>query len=375
VRESFDAFDYVEYLRAHWRLPAVAITSAVLLAFVLTLFLPKRYTATASILIDPPGTTDVRTATAVSPVYLESLKSFEHFAASDNLFAEAVKHFHLQDSEGQPSIESLKKRVLRVSKPRDTKVLELSATLSNAKTAHDFVYFIAEQTVALNRSQNVAADRELREDLERQFTEAKSRVDEARKAAADDAKLDSPETLTSMLETNLDITAKLRKELVDAESDAAEYEAVARSSDGSSTDEVAYARRQLPGTKARIAVLRQRLDEINATVAQQKAAISKRAARSGEVEADVKTAQTAFDSISARLRDLQGSAGGRGERLRIIDPGIVPQRPSSPDMLLNVVVAFLLSAVLSLLYVTVQFVYARRTLPKLRASVRGGLSA
>jgi uncharacterized protein involved in exopolysaccharide biosynthesis len=115
VRESFDAFDYVEYLRAHWRLPAVAITSAVLLAFVLTLFLPKRYTATASILIDPPGTNDVRTATAVSPVYLESLKSFEHFAASDNLFAEAVKHFHLQDSEGQPSIESLKKRVLRVS--------------------------------------------------------------------------------------------------------------------------------------------------------------------------------------------------------------------------------------------------------------------
>lgn len=375
MRDSFDAFEYLDYLRKNWRVPAVAIVSAVVLAILFSLLLPKRYTATASILIDPPGANDVRTATAVSPVYLESLKSFEHFAASDNLFAEAVKRFRLQDANGRPSIESLKRRVLRVSKPRDTKVLEISATLTDPKVAHEFVSFLAERTVALNRSENLAGDRELLDDARRQLAEAQSHLIDARKAAAENATLEKPDTLASMLAANVELAAHLRKELVDAETDAAEYEESAKAANPADADNAAYARRQLPGAKARVAVLRRRLDEINSTLAQQRSLLSKRTARTAEVDAELKTAQTAFDAMSGRIRELQATAGSRGERLRIIDPGIVPQRPSSPDIILNVVVAFLLSAVFSLLYVTLQFVYARRAVPKLRASVRGGLSA
>ena len=48
----------------------------------------------------------------------------------------------------------------------------------------------------------------------------------------------------------------------------------------------------------------------------------------------------------ARLREARGDAGYRGERLRIIDPGIVPERPSSPNLPLNLVAALLLGLVL-----------------------------
>jgi len=101
---------------------AVACVTAVVLSLSVSLLLPKRYTATASIVIEPPAGNDVRTATAVSPVYLESLRTYERFADSDTLFAGAVEHFHLASGENPRSIESLKQQVLKVSKLRDTKI-------------------------------------------------------------------------------------------------------------------------------------------------------------------------------------------------------------------------------------------------------------
>ena len=46
---------------------------------------------------------------------------------------------------------------------------------------------------------------------------------------------------------------------------------------------------------------------------------------------------------------------GRMLRLRLIDPGIVPQRPSSPNIPLNVFAALLFGAVASVLYLSVAF--------------------
>src|ERR1700691_3299127 len=134
--QSFDAFEYVDYLRRRWRVVAVACAVAVLLAFPLSLLMPKRYTATASIVIEPPGITDARTAIVISPMYLESLKTYERFADSDSLFARAADKFHLQETGvASRPIESLKRGVLKVSKLRDMKIMEISVTLPAPKLA------------------------------------------------------------------------------------------------------------------------------------------------------------------------------------------------------------------------------------------------
>src|SRR5579864_4093874 len=154
MQDSFDPFRYVEFLRGRWRFIAVTCGAAVAIALVASLLLPVRYTATASIVIEPPGGNDPRTATAVSPVYLESLKGYEQFASSDSLFVRALQRFHVP-YEGV-SIESLKRRVLKVTKLRDTKILQISATLPDPKQAHEFAQFLAEETVNLSRK--VASD-------------------------------------------------------------------------------------------------------------------------------------------------------------------------------------------------------------------------
>ena len=103
---SFDAFEYLESLRRRWRVVAVACAAALLLSLGISLLLPKRYAATASIVIEPPGGNDERLSTAVSPMYLESLKTYELFAGGDSLFQRAVGRFHLPEPGGSQSNEA-----------------------------------------------------------------------------------------------------------------------------------------------------------------------------------------------------------------------------------------------------------------------------
>jgi uncharacterized protein involved in exopolysaccharide biosynthesis len=75
--------------------------------------------------------------------------------------------------------------------------------------------------------------------------------------------------------------------------------------------------------------------------------------------------------MEARLRDARGETGFRGERLKIIDPGIVPERPSSPNLPLNIAAALLAGLVLPILYLTLEMSFqGRRAL-----LARGGFRA
>ena len=84
MSDTFDAYAFLMHLARRWRLCATACAVSGGMALIVSLLLPAKYTATARILIEPPGSSDPRAATAVSPVYLESLRTYEHFALSDS---------------------------------------------------------------------------------------------------------------------------------------------------------------------------------------------------------------------------------------------------------------------------------------------------
>src|SRR6202044_3963383 len=99
--ESVDAYRYVSYLRSRWLFIVTCCAVSVALALAVSLSLTTRYTATCRILIEPPAGT-----VAVSPIYLESLKTYEHFVASDSLFLSALKQFRLRERFPARPIES-----------------------------------------------------------------------------------------------------------------------------------------------------------------------------------------------------------------------------------------------------------------------------
>ncbi len=264
--ESFEMFRYLDHLRRRWMVIAVAVGVAAALALAAAWLTPARYTATARILIESPAAGDLRASMAVSPVYLESLKSYAVLASGDRLFADAIEHLRLARSR---SIEQLKNSILKVTIPRNTKVLEIAATLPDPRQAQALAKDIAERTVALARDLAVEADRDALADAQKQLDEARAQLEQTQAAPAKTA--------------------------------------------GGSANAA-------PSTK-------------------------------------FESLQLALEAAQMHLQEMRSTAGYRAERLKIFDPGVVPERPSWPNVPLMLLAAVMVALAASLLYVTFEFNY------------------
>ncbi len=360
---QFDVFDFLAFTVSKWRFLAVAIGAAMLAAAAAGWFLTPRYTAVASILIEAPGGLDPRAATAVSPVYLESLRTYEHFASSDSLFARAIERLGIREQYRDVPLESLKARVLKVSKPSNTKILEIRVTLEDPKKAQALAQFMAEETVSLSGSLDQPAGDRLVEEARGRVQDAKARVGAADRELAREAS-QGPDLLRSQMEAAADLEAQLRRDLAESQADLAGILAQERAASPSDRDRAAG---DVAALRARIADLHKQLASAEAAAVSKQALLGKREVRMNNLRQEQKSARTELDASVARLNEMTASAGFRSERLKIIDPGIVPERPSAPNRPLLVIAAMLISAVLSLIYIAFAFRFRR---PRVRERER-----
>jgi uncharacterized protein involved in exopolysaccharide biosynthesis len=314
----------VAHIAAHWKVVAGACAAAVLVSLIATLLLPKRYTAVTRIFIEPPAGSDPRTSTTVSPIYLDSLRTYELFASSDTLFLQAVERFHLRHNG--VSVDGLKRSILKVEVLRNTKILDITATLTDPTTAHELSLFLAQETVKMNEVTSEQGDREFAAEAEKRFTAARSRMDAAQQAWDRSPDQVTAETLRSEIYADEHLIDGLRKEL-------AELEVSDPDASGAEGSMIAAYRRRLTALNEQTAGRRQHLATVTAHLE--------------GLESDLGSARRTFQAAEGRLQELRSAAGYRGERLRIIDPGIVPERPSSQDLILNLVIALIAGAVLS----------------------------
>jgi len=351
---SFDAFEYIEHMRRRWRVLAAACAAAFLLALGVSLLLPKHYTATVSMVIEPPGGSDMRLSTAISPIYLESLKTYESFANSDSLFARAAERFQLLAPGSIQSMEALKQRVLKVVKVKDTKILEISATLPDPKLSQRVAQYIAEEAANMSRSESQAADHEVVEQAERQVADSQQRVEDLQQQWNRLVISQPTESLQSEIEADVDLRSKLQQQLVDAQAEAAEYEQQAAAGGQ-------FAREQLQASRARAELLDRRVQAFDREIERKTKALAGGKSQRAGIESELKVAQSSYETVSGRLREFRATAGTHAEQLRVIDPGIVPSRPSSPNIFLNVMVAVFLALVASVVYLSIGFIFRRRS--------------
>ena len=342
---SLDAFRYMSYVRLRWRLIAATCLIAVVLAGGFSLALPREYTATARIVIEPPAGADPRSAMAVSPIYLESLKTYEQFASSDSLFQRAAERFQLRALMGPRSIETLKKSVLKVGIVRNTRILEIEATLPHAAKAQALAQFLAEQTVAMNQSLVTQGGRDLLEGVEQQAREAKAQLDRTDKQWTQLLATDPVDDLQNAIFQAGEFRATLEERMANLSLDTTET--------GKTPQEQANAR-------ARLQELRRQLETLNRDTAEKEKLLAGRTARKERLSAQRTADQTALAAIEQRVRETRNDLGYRGERLTIIDPGVIPERPSSPNTPLNLSVALLLGLLLSLVYLALEMNYRQQ---------------
>jgi uncharacterized protein involved in exopolysaccharide biosynthesis len=348
MSDPFDAQLYMSYLRSRWRLPAAILAVALFTSATLSLLQSRKFTATVSLLIEPPASSDPRAAMAVSPIYLESLKTYEYFASSDHLFAQAVDKFGLRKEKwGQRPLESLKRAILRVAIPRNTKVLEISVTLPDAPKAHALASYIAERTVELSRSTGRSADDEFAGSARTTAEEALKRF-HAVQSALEAAMKRAP------------TREVLEAELVQLRERRAEIQRLALSAslalaDMQNRKDEELLRERFRSTKAHWERLRQEGETLATEAARKEQLLAQREAEIELLSAEYKNAQRVREQAEKRFREIQDTAGYRSERISLLDPGVVPERPSSPNLPLNLLVATALALIVSLIYLTAAF--------------------
>jgi len=353
---AFDVFRYMSYMRSRWRWVAVSCATATVLAIAVSLAMPREYTATARIVIEPPAGTDLRAAVAVSPIYLESLKTYEQFADSDSLFRSAVDRFALRALFGKRPIESLKKRVLKAGLLRNTRILEISATLPDPRKAQALAEFVAESTVELNRSLVADGDQDLLRSLEHQRQESRDRLQTTDAAWAELLAHEPVTELQAEADNAGTLRANLEQQLSNVELEIAD--AVERARAGGS--EAGQAKAEESNARARRDQLRGQMETLSRQGLEREKLLSARMAHRDRLEAERKAGQAQLAAAEGQLREARGGAPYRGERLKIIDPGIVPERPSSPNLPLNAAAAFLLGLILPAVWLTIAMSYSEQ---------------
>jgi tyrosine-protein kinase Etk/Wzc len=254
--------------------------------------------------------------------------------------------------------------MLKVDKPRDTRALQVSVTLPDAGRAQAVAQYIAEGTVELSRSGGKEADEALIADADKEAETMKVRLNDAENAWQVAAAAHSIEELQSEVSNDSYLKSRAEEQLLDEQSDIA----------GVKKDQPEEGRRDAEASRARAELLQKRIAELARTMDLKGAVLAQQTVREENLKASLTAARASYDTASRRLAELRGSRGARTEWLRVADPGIVPQRPSSPNVPLILIGATSLALFGSLLYLTMSFSLTRgrrRYDPPLRMASHG----
>jgi uncharacterized protein involved in exopolysaccharide biosynthesis len=339
---TFDPRTFAAWCRERWRVCAIAGAVAVGLTFVVSLALPKQYTSTSTILIGAPAGNDPRAAAAVNSVYLDSLKAWERVAGSDTLFARALENIRAGGTEPAGSPESLKKSILRINKLAGTALLEISVTLPDAGKAHAMAQFIAEQTAGQSSALDEKAGAEFNREFRDQVQSATIRLEQAEKVREALSTSSPVEGLEREVEAASGLNARLGTELALARADLAGYRSAPQAP-------------QIAGAEARIGSLEMQRKEAAEQLTAKSARLEALRIRGEVAKSEFTSARAALDTANARLIEALATVRYRGERLRIVDAGVVPQKPSSPNVALNVLAALMLALGASVVYLAVTY--------------------
>lgn len=365
MADAFEPFRYIRYVGGRWRFVATSCSLAVGLAAAASATLPRRYTATARIVIETPAIADSRSALALIPVYLET---YQEFATNDSLFQKAVDRFSLRTLVGASSIESIKKSVLKVGIVRNTRILEIAATLPSPAKSQALAQFLAEQVVALNQSLNVQSGHDLVTAVERQEREAQAQLDRADREWSQVSSSEPIDELEAAIEEATKLRLTLREEMARARLDFADAAGREKEATGDHKGEL---REQQSTAQARFDELGKQLATLDSETARKESLVASRSAKRERLKAALDAAQKSLAAAEAQLRDARNEAGNHGNRMTIIDPGVVPEQPSSPNIPLNLSAALLLGLLLPLVYLAVELNFR----PQRAASHRAGLKA
>lgn len=370
---SLDLFPFARFALSHWRVLAISCGLCISLTAGVSFLLPKKYTATVSMLIEPPAGNDPRGSTAVSPVYLESLKTYEHFANSDSLFEQALRDLNLRALYSGVPIENLKGKILEVTKPRDTKILQVSATLADPKRAQELARYVAGKTVAMNRALEAASLRDSISEGHIVIENALVRQQKALSARNEHLSKEPIAGVEAELAGAVETRSRVDRDLTEVGEQLADTEARLKQGGGddSTIDDPHRMSDSVVAYKAELEILRRQRETLAHVIEVDSTLLERRKHERDILDRELQTAQSQYEAANTRNNDILASMAFRGERIEMLDPGVIPERPSSPKIALNLALALVGSLAMSFLYLLFLFSHSQHRFQATASSSSG----
>jgi uncharacterized protein involved in exopolysaccharide biosynthesis len=211
--------------------------------------------------------------------------------------------------------------------------------------------------VAMNRSLDAASIRESINEGQLVFESTLTRQKNAIKARDEQLIKEPIAGLEAELAGAIEARSRADRDLLEVGEQLADTEArlkVGGSSDGT-IDDPQRLRDSAVAYRAELEVLRSQREALSRVIEKNSTLLERRKHQRDILDHELQTAQSQYEAAYTRNNDIVATAAFRGERIEILDPGVIPERPSSPKIGLNLAVAFLGSLAASLVYLLLSF--------------------
>jgi hypothetical protein len=197
---------------------------------------------------------------------------------------------------------------------------------------------------------------------EENVAHAEARLQMAVKAAASNDTV-SIDALTAEVKNTSELKYDVERQLAQARTDLADLKAQAGSFPAGD-EKAVWNSRETAATLARAQDLDIQAKHFEAMIAEKAAALERARPIRDSLEAEQKLARTDLEASRTQLTEVRGSMAYRSERLEVLDPGIAPERPSSPNVPLILISALGLAIIASAAYLAAAFGYSRAVAAK-----------
>jgi protein tyrosine kinase modulator len=407
---AYGDVDLMRYALMLWRHRLWVVVGTMvcgLATCIVSIVLPPTYEATAKLLVSPPKTGAVN-----DNAPLISVASFRMLVENQSLGAKVVEEFGLNREPYRLTVEEFMKDRVKVEAVRDTNVVLVKVGLPNrdlaARVANRMAQGAERLAQQLNRDETVTAQEVIKAQLDqsqKRLEQAERNLESFKREAQIELLRKDVDSLLGQRGTLLGLLVEIQTEkarLSQAEAlldKRTRIETLRRSID---TDPAAMESARMTSSQAGSVLplqlrnefvnpVYESLDQVIATSRTRLAGLEKQKAELIDVrkidadkqaklsllyqrETELARLQTEYEvsralylDVSTRYEQARIQVVGRSSQLQVIDFALPPDRPASPKVLRNTVVAlvagFLLTMIGVLLYGSVGSALARETAP------------
>lgn len=214
-----DLFDYLSVIRKHKLLICGGIIAAIVISVIVSLSSPKVFTSEAVLMVEESIIPADQVSPYPNPQALESvLSTYKRLVNSQDIMQDAVRKFELNKKPYEMNWQSFRENVVSVESVHGSRLIAVEVELDDPKLAKELANFIAGQAIKKAEELSVKGSKSSKKVLDEKLEQSKKELESAKnqlKELREEAKLS---IIRKELDILLDRKGFLQNQIADIQS-------------------------------------------------------------------------------------------------------------------------------------------------------------